>query len=195
MCRTHQLPAAKQTHVGWLFVGRVRVRVDVGLQTAMASVRIDNGADGMHNDFEKLAAHLLPYDPVAKKCAAATQNKRDAAQISSVDLEEESVKGKASSTMMPKKASIGKMGVHLQYHMLAEYDDLSNEQKDELREWRRQNPSKKKSGDKEVRKRGQEQVNQTSVGICRCQGVEKVCSKGGGRQGHQRYPSTDCLSC
>ena len=66
---------------------------DAGLQAAMASVRTDNGPDGMHNDFEKAAAHLLPNDPVAKKCAAVTQNKRSAAQISSVELEEELAKG------------------------------------------------------------------------------------------------------
>ena len=127
-------------------------RASAGLQAAMASIRMDNGADGMRNDFEKAAAHLLPYDPVAKKRAAATQNKRGAARISSVELEEESVKGKVDCTMMPKKASIGKTGVHLRYHMPVEYDDLSNEQKDELREWHRQNPSKKKSGDKEAKK-------------------------------------------
>ena len=115
---------------------------------------MDNGADRMRNDFKKAAAHLLPYDPVAKKHAAATQNKRGAAQISSVELEEESVKGKVSSTTMLKKASIGMTGIHHRYHMPAEYDNLSNEQKDELREWRRQNPLKKKGGNKEVRKGG-----------------------------------------
>ena len=120
----------------------------------MASIRMDNGADGMRNDFEKAAAHLLPYDPVAKKRAAVVQNKCSAAQISSVELEEESVKGEVSSTTMPKKASIGRMGVHLWYHTPAEYDNLSNEQKDELREWRKQNPLKKKGGDNEVRKGG-----------------------------------------
>ena len=61
--------------------------------------------------------------------AAATQNKHGFTQISSVELVEESVKGEVSSTTMPKKASIGKMGVHLRYHMPAEYDDLSNEQR------------------------------------------------------------------
>ena len=115
---------------------------------------MDNGADGMRNDFEKAAAHLLPYDPVAKKHAAVAQNKRSAAQISSIELEEESVKGEVSSTTMSKKASIGRTGVHLRYHTPAEYDNLSNEQKDELREWRKQNPLKKKGGDNEVQKGG-----------------------------------------
>ena len=91
---------------------------------------------------------------MAKKRAAVAQNKRSATQISSIELEEESVKGEVSSTTMPKKASIGRTGVHLRYHMPAEYDNLSNEQKDELREWRKQNPLKKKGGDNGVRKGG-----------------------------------------
>ena len=148
---SYQLPN-KHTWVGYLLEG-IQCP-DAGLQAAMASVRTDNGVDGMRNDFEKAAAHLLPYNPVAKKRATVAQNKRSAAQISSVELEEESVRGDVSSTTMPKKASIGRTGVHLQYHTPNKYDNLSNEQKDELREWRKQNPSKKKGGDNEVRKGG-----------------------------------------
>ena len=136
---------------------------DAGLQAAIASVRTDNGADGMRNDFEKAAAHLLPYNPMAKKRAAVAQNKHSAAQISSVELEEESVKGEISSTTMPKKASIGRTGVHLRYHTPVEYDNLLNEQKDELREWRKQNPLKKKGGENE----GKKQVIQTPAGVRR----------------------------
>ena len=40
---------------------------DAGLQAAMASIKTDNGPDGMWNDFELAVAHLLPYNPVAKK--------------------------------------------------------------------------------------------------------------------------------
>ena len=149
---SYQLPN-KHTQVGYPLEGIQCPHA--GLQAAMASVRMDNGVDGMRNDFEKAAAHLLPYDPVAKKCATVAQNKRSAAQISSVELEEELARGEVSSTTMPKKASIGRTGVHLWYHTPTEYDNLSNEQKDELREWRKQNPSKKKGGDYEVRKGGE----------------------------------------
>ena len=51
-------------------------------QVAMASLKMDDGPNGMQNDFEATAAHLLPYDPVAKKKAAM---KRLVAQISSVE--------------------------------------------------------------------------------------------------------------
>ena len=37
------------------------------LQAAMASIKTDNGLYGLWNDFERSVAHLLPYDPVAKK--------------------------------------------------------------------------------------------------------------------------------
>ena len=40
---------------------------DAGLQAAMASVKTDNGPYGLRNNFERAVAHLLPYDPVAKK--------------------------------------------------------------------------------------------------------------------------------
>ena len=86
---SYQLPN-EHTWVGYLLEGIQCA--DAGLQAAMASVQTDNSADGMHNDFEKAAAHLLPYDPVAKKRATMTKNKRSAAQISSVELEEESIK-------------------------------------------------------------------------------------------------------
>ena len=33
----------------------------------MASIKTYNGPEGMRNNFEATAAHLLPYDPVAKK--------------------------------------------------------------------------------------------------------------------------------
>ena len=35
----------------------------------MASVKIDNGPNGLQNNFERAVSHLLPYDLVAKKQA------------------------------------------------------------------------------------------------------------------------------
>ena len=69
---SYQLPN-EHTRVGYLLEG-IQCS-DAGLQAAMASVGTDNGADGMRNDFEKAAAHLLPYDPMAKRRAAVAQNK------------------------------------------------------------------------------------------------------------------------
>ena len=102
---------------------------DPGLQAAMASIKTDNGPEGMRNNFEATAAHLLPYDPVAKKRSGG--QKRGSAQISSV---------MDPSPTTTKKPSIGKTGVHLHYYKTGEYRNLTNEQKEELKEWRANNP-------------------------------------------------------
>ena len=91
----------------------------------MASIKTDNGPEGMRNNFEATAAHLLPYDPVAKK--RSNGQKRGAAQISSV---------MDPTPNTTKKPSIGKTGVHLRYYKTGEYRNLTNEQKEELKEWR-----------------------------------------------------------
>ena len=64
----YQLPNS-HTQVSYLLDG-IQCS-DAGLQAAMASVRTDNCLQGMRNDFESAAAHLLPYDPIAKKRAAS----------------------------------------------------------------------------------------------------------------------------
>ena len=103
---------------------------DPGFQAAMASIKTDNGLEGMRNNFEATATHLLPYDPVAKKRSSG--QKRSSAQMSSVV--------DTSNTTM-KKPSIGKTGVHLRYYKTSEYRNLNQEQKDEIREWRANNPN------------------------------------------------------
>ena len=60
----YQLPN-EHTRVGYLL--EFIQCPDPGLQAAMASVRTDNGPDGMRNNFETMTAHILPYDPVSKK--------------------------------------------------------------------------------------------------------------------------------
>ena len=87
---------------------------DPGLHAAMASIKTDNGLEGMRNNFEATAAHLLPYDPVAKKRSSG--QKRGSTQISSV-------MDTSNATM--KKPSIGKTRVHLRYYKTGEYRNLS----------------------------------------------------------------------
>ena len=149
-CAAHveyQLPNS-HTRVGNLLEG-IQCS-DAGLQAAMASIRTDDGPTGMRNDFEKAAAHLLPYDPVAKRRATST-NKRGAAQISAVEgnesPDEDHAQVSSAATTKKRKPSIGKTGVHLRYHTPEEYRGLSKEQKDELREWRKKNPPPKKEAD------------------------------------------------
>ena len=96
---------------------------DPGLQVDMASIKTDNGPEGMTNNFEATTAHLLPYDPVAKKRSSGY--KRSSTQISSL---------MEVSDATTRKPSIGKTGVHLHDHKNSEYRTLNQEQKDELRE-------------------------------------------------------------
>ena len=92
---------------------------DPGLQAAMASLKTENGPEAMRNNFEDTAAHLLPYDPVAKKRSGG--QKRGSAQISS---------GMDPSPTTTKRPSIGKTGVYLHYYKTGEYRNLTNEQKE-----------------------------------------------------------------
>ena len=69
----------EHTRVGYLLEGIQSI--DPRLHVAIASVKMDDGLNGMWNDFEVAAAHLLPYHLVAKKKAAM---KQPVAQISSV---------------------------------------------------------------------------------------------------------------
>ena len=114
---------------------------------------MDDGANGMRSDFEKAAAHLLPYDPIARKRAAGT--KRPAANISDargLHGANASAVEVSEATSKDGKASIGKTGVHLRYHMNSDYRELSTAQKRELSEWREKDSEKKKKPRNEKRK-------------------------------------------
>ena len=103
---------------------------DAGLQAAMASVKMDNGPNGLWNNFERVVSHLLPYDPIAKK--QATGVKRGSALISLAEGNNGYTTTIAANTSKP---SIGKTGVHLRYHKHHEYKKLTQEQRCELSEW------------------------------------------------------------
>ena len=90
--------------------------LDARLQAAMASIWTDDRADGMRNNFKAAAAHILPYDLVAKKRAAAG-SKHTATQISLAEV------GDVGEISSASKVSIGKSGVHLRYHTL---DDITS---------------------------------------------------------------------
>ena len=96
----------------------------------MASVKTDNGPDGLRNNFERAISHLLPHDPVAKK--RATDIKQGSALIS---LMEPHDGPNITIAANDSKPSIGKTGVHLRYHKHHEYKKLTQEQRCELSEW------------------------------------------------------------
>ena len=139
-CAEHvnfQLPNG-HSRVGYLLQG-IHCS-DAELQAAMASIKADKADDGMRNNFEAAAAHLLPADPVARK-RAAIGTKRGSAQISDTTA----LDTVADIGATQAKPSIGNTGVHLRYYKASEYKKLSEEQKAELREWRHNNPDAHKS--------------------------------------------------
>ncbi len=155
---TYQLPN-QHTRVGYL-LDAIQC-ADAGLQAAMASVRTDTGPTGMRNDFEATAAHLLPYDPVAKKRAAGS--KRGIAHISDATGANPPANVAASTS---GKQSIGKTGVHLRWHTFEEYRNLTKAQREELYAWREANP-KAVAASKER--------------------IKKQQKKGGGGRGNSKY--------
>jgi hypothetical protein len=107
---------------------------DAPLQAAMALVRNDTGPTGKMNDFEATASFILPHCPIAKK--RTTSNKRpDVAKVSD-----------ATGTEDDGKVGIGKTGVELRYYDLPSYKALSNDQKEELREYRKAGNATKPKG-------------------------------------------------
>ena len=57
--------AKSQKHIA-ITCDLVRYYATVSRDLTAASVKTDNGLYGLRNDFERVVAHLLPYDPVAK---------------------------------------------------------------------------------------------------------------------------------
>ena len=94
-------------HVGYL-LDAIQCS-DAPLQATMASIQTDDGPNGMYNDFKATVAHLVAYDPVAKKHAASSGNKQGSALISVA----EGNGTNAEIAGMIGKLSIGKTGVHL----------------------------------------------------------------------------------
>ena len=103
---------------------------DAPLQAAMANINDDTGPGGKRGDFEAAVAYLLPKDPVVKR--KQQEGKRPVGEISDAT---------ANVSDFGSKVGIGKTGVHLRYHSNADYKLLKKPQQDELREWRKSNPS------------------------------------------------------
>ena len=87
---------------------------------------MDTGDGGKQGDFEAMAAHLLPYDPVAKKPSDNTKQPHSLV----FDVEGTTVTVAEANV----KAGTGKTGVHLCWHTKSEYAKLSSPQKKELYE-------------------------------------------------------------
>jgi hypothetical protein len=111
------------------------------VKAALSSIRLDDTANGMRNNFEAAVSFLLPTDPVEKK---KSKSKRPLAEVSAAEGEEQPGK----KTICNHRAGRGKSGVEFRYHTPHEYQSLSKEQRSELHAYRKQNPSEKGKGKK-----------------------------------------------
>ena len=172
----------EHTRVGYLLEGIVCP--DAGLQAAMASIRTDDRADGMQNNFEAAAAHILPYDPVDKKRAAAG-SKHTAAQILLAEV------GDVGEISSASKLSIGKSGVHLRYHTPDDYRKLNNEQKTELREWRANISDTKKPAKQhnQAKRNNNKSFNKKQVSAMIVKEVKKAFDKKATKDGGTNQPA------
>ena len=119
---------------------------DAPLQAALARIRSDDGVGGMMSDFEAATAYLLQFDPVAKKRKQGGPGRQH--QVSFVDQNDGNT---GDFEMKPNK---GKSGVELRYYNHDEYQTLTNDQKLELKEFRK---DKKRPGKEKQTGKGKRQ--------------------------------------
>ena len=172
----------EHAQVGCLLEGIVCLHAS--LQAAMASNQTDDGADGMWNNFKVAAAHILPYDPVAKKRAAAG-SKCMAKQIALAEV------GDVREISSASKVSIGKSGVHLKYHTPNEYHKLNDEQKTELQEWRANTSDSKKPAKqhKQAKHNNNKTFNKKQVSVTIAKEVKKAFDKKANGDGENNEPA------
>ena len=142
----YQLPN-KHTRVGYL-LDAIEC-TDARLLAVIANVRDDKGDGtpanpGKRSNFELMVAYLLPNDPVARKKKGI--GKRNSFEISS-----------ATVGAFGAKKGIGRTGVHLRWHKMSKFKKLTEEQKEELREWRKSKSESKTATKKRLKVDAKEQ--------------------------------------
>ena len=95
---------------------------------AMASIRLDDTATGMRNDFEKAVAYLLPIDEGKKKGA----NKRLHGRIYQLSA--------TVSSANIGKTGCGPSGVEYCFRSKPEYRELTHKKRRDLHQWHKDNP-------------------------------------------------------
>ena len=135
---TYQLPT-EYTRVGYL-LNPLEKTSDPGLQAAIACVKNDaKTEEGKCYKFEATATFLLPNCPVTRRWDT---KKHVSGEISEANVED---MPQAEVAAFGNKPSIRKTGVHLQYHTYKEFQQLTDEQKDEVNTYRKKHGNFKKS--------------------------------------------------
>ena len=152
----HQLPN-KRTRVTHLL--NAIQTTDASLQAAIAYIKsTEMDPQGLMSDFESTAAYLVQFDPVSKKRKQSGGRSQQTSKVVHTDDDDDSVDQTISATkkLKPNK---GKTGVEFRYYKPEAYRKLTKEQKDELRDWRKQqNDDEKKPSKKLENKRIKKQV-------------------------------------
>ena len=115
------------------FITSIEDCKDQKLVSRIESVLSDDGPNGKNNNFDLCVQHLLPACPV-HACRKKTGNDTHGEGSKVVSV---------SSTSINLKQGRGKTGVDLRWHKTADYKNLSNAQKDELREWQQSDDGKR----------------------------------------------------
>ena len=107
----------------------------------------EDDVDGPFYNFEAAVQRLAPACPVAR-----LRGKRKLANISETvalgtTVDEANISDLSAGDVL-LKSGIGKTGVRLGWHKRADHMKLSKEQKDELREWLKQNPDQRQTVDR-----------------------------------------------
>ena len=135
---TYQLPT-EYTCVGYLLKPLEKTS-DPELQAAIACVKNDAGTEeGKCYKFEATATFLIPNCPVTRR---QDMKKHISGEINEANVEE---MPQAEVAAFGNKPSIRKTGVHLRYHTYKEFQQLTDEQKDELNTYHKKHGNFKKS--------------------------------------------------
>ena len=158
----YQIPN-EHTQVGYLL--DAIENTDEKILTAIANINDDKGDGtlanpGKRNDFELTVAYLLPNDPVARKNKGT--GKRTSAEISEAEV-----------GSFGAKKGIGKTGVHQRWHKMSEFKKLSDDQKEELFQWRKNRPDKEKGKYNNSKRKPKDDEVETDVSSIISQQLDK----------------------
>ena len=157
---------------------------DSNVKAALSSVRMDDTANGMRNNFEAAVAFLLPTDPVERKKARGG-NKRAIAEVSAIDTGKKDIGS--------HKPARGKTGVEFRYHKPSEFKKLSQDQVSELLEHRKNTRQPKQKGDKDKKRERKMRSSISSVVKTTIQDMVDAHTKNEEKAKAQRAEAHDSL--
>ena len=142
------------------FVGLANCLQDgTELQAAIAMARQDDSPEGMMNDFEAVAAYIIPRDPVVKR---KTTSRKYSADVSTATTE---------ASPKKRKSGTGLTGVELRFHTTDEYSKLTKDQKAELYQWRQ--TAEGKEAIKNEPKRQKQEAQQKKIAAAVAKALKK----------------------